>query len=546
MDTTAVASPDGAPRKQVTPRARLLRIVGLGALVLAIIRFAPLPFDNANRFLATEICSLLIGIALFVWCWKFVFKTRRARRAIGITLAVCVVALIASFRLDFGGDMQQRLEPRFWVRKTAARFGIGTPPIMHEAKLAATALVIEPTPNDVPAFFGPTRDGIYTARQGKLARDWAAKSPRQVWRRKIGEACSSFVVAGKYGFTQEQTDDQAAELVTCYDLTDGKLEWVHSDAPGYDWALGGLGPRATPTFHQGKLYALGSAGLLNCFEAATGKVLWKHDLKKYHRADPPMWGRSSSPLVVATKTHGDIVVVSVGGDDKHSLVAFAADDGKEIWHDGDDPTGYATPQLVTLGGVPQIVIVNFQTVTGHDLETGAVLWKYDAWNGRDPKVPQTVVVDDRRLLISAGYQIGCRMLDVARNDAGTWEVKELWKAKTLKPKFMNPIRRGDYIYGVDDGAFLMCIAVDDGKVKWRSPRDSKFGHAQVLLVDDLLIVQSEEGDVALVAAEPTKYEELGRFTALPEGRTWNVPVLWGKFLLLRNNKEAACYELPTE
>jgi len=545
VDTTAGSSPS-APRRRFTPRARLFTIFGGGALVLAILRLAPLPFDNANRFLATEICSLLIGIALLIWSLQFVFTTRRSRTIVVGTVVFVIAALVASFRLDFGGDMQQRLKPRLWVRRTTARLGIGSALVVPQAKLATTALTIESTADDSPSFFGPTRDGIYTSRQGKLARDWAAKPPRELWRKKVGEACSSFVIAGKYGFTQEQTDDLSAELVTCYDLTDGSQQWVHADAPGYDWMLGGLGPRATPTFHQGKLYALGSAGLFNCFEAATGKVLWKHDLEKYHRGEPPMWGRSSSPLVVATKTYGDVVVVSVGGDENHSLVAYAANDGREVWHAGDDPTGYATPQLVTLGGVPQIVIVNFQTVTGHDLETGAVLWKYDAWNGRDPKVPQTVVVDDRRLLISAGYTVGCRMLEITRNDAGTWEVKELWKAKTLKPKFMNPIKRGDFVYGIDDGAFLMCIALADGKVQWRSTRDSNYDHAQLILVDDLLIVQAETGDIALVEADPTKFHELGRFPGLPEGRSWNVPTLWGNRLVLRNNKEAACYELPTE
>lgn len=545
MDTTAGSSAS-APRRRFTPRARLLTIISVGALVLAIIRFAPLPFDNANRFLATEICSLLIGVVLLVWCLQFVFTTRRLRTLVIGTVLLVIVGLIASFRLDFGGDMQQRLEPRLWVRQVSAQLGIGRALVIHEAKLATNALAIEPTPDDSPSFFGPTRDGIYAEHHGKLARDWTAKPPKELWRKKIGEGCSSFVIAGKYGFTQEQTDDLSAELVTCYDLTDGSQQWVHADAPGHDWVLGGLGPRATPTFHNGKLYAIGSAGLFNCFDAATGKVLWKHDLAKYHRGEPPMWGRSSSPLVVATKTHGDVVVVSVGGDEKHSLVAYDAKDGREIWHDGEDPTGYATPQLVTLGGVPQIVIVNFQTVVGHDLETGAVLWKYDAWNTSQPKVPQTNVVGDDRLFISAGYTVGCRLLEIANDGAGKWDVKELWKATSLKPKFMNPIKRGDFVYGIDDGAFLMCIALADGKVKWRSNRGADYGHGQVIMVDDLLIVQAETGDVALVEADSKKFHELGRFPGLPEGRSWNVPVLWGDKLLLRNNKEVACYQLPME
>lgn len=546
MNTIAAATAPDAPRRRFTPLARLLTIFGVGGLTLAVIRLAPLPFDNANRFLATEICTLLIGIALVVWSLQFVFTSRRSRLVVVGLIFVCIAAAVATFRLDFGGDMQQRLEARVWFRRIQAQLGFRPPLVIHEAKLASTALVIQPSADDSPAFFGPARDGIYPAGDGKLARDWAAKPPRQLWRTKIGEGCSSFVVVGKYGFTQEQTDDDSAELVTCYDLTDGSLEWIHSDTPGYNWVLGGLGPRATPAFHQGKLYALGSAGLLNCLEAATGKLLWKHDISAENKGEPPQWGKSSSPLIVPTKTHGDVVVVSAGGKEGRSLIAYRADDGREVWHSGDEPSGYATPQLVTLGGEPQIVIVNFQTIEGRNPETGAILWRYDAWNSSQPKVPQTIIVDDRRVFISAGYTVGCRMLEVAKSGEGKWDVKELWKATSLKPKFMNPIRRGDYVYGLDDGAFLMCISLADGKVKWRSSRGSDYGHGQIILVDDLLIVLAEEGDVALVKADPEKFEELGRFTALPEGRTWNVPVLWGNRLLVRNNKEAACYELPTE
>ncbi|MCE9605015.1 MAG: PQQ-like beta-propeller repeat protein [Planctomycetia bacterium] len=546
MDTTAALSADGSRRKRFTPRARLLTILGVGGFVLAIIRLAPLPIDNAIRFVASEVLLLLVGVLLFVWSLQFVFTTRRSRFAVVGTAVFCLGALGAAFRLDFGGDMQQRFERRFWIKQLQARFGYGPKAVIHEAKLATTALVFDRSIDDSLTFLGPGRNGIYTERHGKLARDWSKTPPREVWRKKVGEGCSSFAIAGKYGFTQEQTEDKASEQVTCYDLTDGKLQWVHSDSPGYDWILGGLGPRATPTFHKGKLYALGSAGLLNCFDAATGNVLWSHNIVAEYEAPTPQWGRSSSPLIVDTKAHGEIVVVSAGGDQGRSLVAYGIADGRPVWHAGDEPTGYATPQLVTLGGVPQIVIVNFQTVAGHDPETGAVLWKYTDWNGSQPKVPQTIVVDDRRVFISAGYTVGCRMLEVTKEPSGEWKVDELWKATTLKPKFMNPIARDGVVYGLDDGAFLVCVALSDGKLKWRSKRGADYGHGQVILVDDLLIVQSEKGDVALVEAEPNKFEELGRFTALPEGRTWNVPVLWGKYLLVRNNKEAACYELPTE
>jgi outer membrane protein assembly factor BamB len=138
------------------------------------------------------------------------------------------------------------------------------------------------------------------------------------------------------------------------------------------------------------------------------------------------------------------------------------------------------------------------------------------------------------------------MLDVAPGADGTWTATPQWQSTKLKPKFMNLIVRDGYVYGLDDGAFLVCLDLKDGDLKWRSRRGSGYGHGQILLLDDLLVVQSEIGDVALVAADPQQFNELTRFTALPRGRSWNQPVVSGRKLLVRNEEEAACFELPIE
>jgi outer membrane protein assembly factor BamB len=149
------------------------------------------------------------------------------------------------------------------------------------------------------------------------------------------------------------------------------------------------------------------------------------------------------------------------------------------------------------------------------------------------------VVDTNRVFIAAGYGVGCVMLKVERSTAGAWSVAALWKNRNLKPKFTNLVRRGNYVYGLDDG-ILACVDLEQGNRQWK---EGRYGHGQVLLVDDLLLVQAESGEVAMVELTPEKLVEKGRFPAL-HGKTWNNPALSQELLLVRNDQEAACYHLP--
>jgi outer membrane protein assembly factor BamB len=109
----------------------------------------------------------------------------------------------------------------------------------------------------------------------------------------------------------------------------------------------------------------------------------------------------------------------------------------------------------------------------------------------------------------------------------------------MRTTFSNVVVYKDHVYGLDDGV-LQCIELNTGVKKWR---DGRYRYGQVLGVDDLLIVQAEDGKVILVAADPEKHRELGQIDALHD-KTWNNPVLVGKYLLVRNAEEAVCYELP--
>lgn len=381
---------------------------------------------------------------------------------------------------------------------------------------------------DYPQFLGPQRNA--TVHGLALARDWTAEPPREIWRRPIGEAWSAFAVAGGLAVTQEQRED--VELVVAYELASGESVWEHADTTRYETGLAGVGPRATPTLADGRVFSLGATGRLNALDLATGERLWTHDIEAEFNLGTPEWGRPTSPLLV-----DDLVVVSVGGSPDASLVAFAAADGSIVWQAGSDAVGYSSPTLIELAGIRQIVIFNRSSVAGHHATTGEQLWSYP-WSARQPNVALPLAVGGDRLLVSSGYGEGARLLSVEKQ-GDDYQVKLVWESPRLKAKFTNVVLHDGFVYGLDDGV-LVCLDPATGERCWKSGR---YGHGQVILVDDLLLVQTENGEVVLVEPRPDEHRELGRFDAL-DGKTWNCPALVGRYLLVRNHREAALFELP--
>jgi outer membrane protein assembly factor BamB len=380
---------------------------------------------------------------------------------------------------------------------------------------------------DWPGFRGPARDGVI--RGVRIATDWANSPPAELWRRPIGPGWSSFAVQSGLLYTQEQRGDD--EVVSCYKLTTGEPVWKHSDAVRFWESNAGAGPRATPTLSNGRVYTFGATGILNALDAGSGAVLWSRNAAADTGVETPGWGFASSPLVV-----NDAVIVAASG----RLAAYDVATGARRWLGPDGGGGYSSPHLVTISGVAQILLLRGARSTSVAPADGALLWEHVGQPAAS--ILQPALAADGEILIAASDAmggIGMLRIAVAHGPAG-WTVEERWTSRGLKPYFNDFVVHEGHAYGFD-GSILACIDLADGTRKWKGGR---YGNGQLLLLpdQDLLLVLSEEGELALVKATPDQFTELARFPAL-QGKTWNHPVLVGDVLLVRNGEEMAAFRL---
>jgi outer membrane protein assembly factor BamB len=381
-----------------------------------------------------------------------------------------------------------------------------------------------------PGFRGPGRDSVVPGVA--LAEDWEAQPPQELWRIRVGPGWSSFAVAGRRLYTQEQRGDN--EAVVAYDADSGAELWVHEYPSRFYETIGGPGPRATPTLAGDMMFTLGAEGVLHRLDPVTGEVVWQTDIRDEAGREPPMWGFASSPLVV-----DDLVIVYGGGEEDRGVLAYSVDDGTLRWG---APTGghsYSSPQLSQVAGRRTVPLVSDDGLTLLDPTDGSVLWQYE-WPFDNYRVLQPLVVDDSTLLMSTGMGIGTRRLDV-RAAGGSITADERWTSRGLKPDFNDFAAHEGFLYGLDPN-ILSCIDLETGERRWKGGR---YGHGQLLLLPkaDQLLVLGEKGELFLVRADPEGLDELARFKVL-EGKTWNHPVLVGDRLYVRNGEEAVALAMP--
>jgi len=541
----------------------------LGQLLVGIVAVIALNFHLASKFRAGQFAKGMLGAVLVLWtgveaamivfyngdalphwlvfggffpatlwvfwtAWMFFMPIRWTVR-LGV-LAVLIVAVVPYLRLfevsGLTGDtrvnfsLRSKTTPDALIKSTVGELTSGGFKLVANSK------------TDFPAFQGPARTGVLP--DVKLDRNWTEHPPRELWRVPVGAGWGGFAVVGGYAFTQEQRGDD--ECVVCRQLSTGHEIWKHADKapfqgkPRYE-GMGGPGPRCTPTVDDGRVYTVGATGIFNCLDGGTGHVNWTRNIVTENGGHVAFHGVCGSPLIV-----GNLVVVSPTGKSGGSLAAYDRITGKPAWCTGSDEASYATPMLASVAGVEQILNYDEHGLTAHNPADGKVLWHFE-WNTHEPICSQPIANAGApdQVLLTVGYGRGSALLKVSCGANGTWASEPVWESKTMKTKFTTAVASEGYVYGLDDG-IMQCIDLKSGRQKWKGGR---YEHGQILLAGDLIVVQTEPGPVTLIEANPQHLTELGTIPAL-SSKTWNCPTLAGKYLLVRNDREAVCYEVALD
>jgi len=386
---------------------------------------------------------------------------------------------------------------------------------------------------DAPApywtdFRGPRRDGEY--REAPIFADWPGGGLTPLWKQPVGSGYASFVIARGRAFTIEQRGQQ--EVVAAYDVPTGRELWTNAWPAEFRESMGGDGPRATPTWADGRVYALGATGEMRILEDTSGRVVWRTNILTDSGANNLDWGMAASPLIV-----NDSVIVLPGGPKGQSVVSYDRTTGKRRWSALGDQQAYASPMLVTLNNIEKVLVFSATRLMGLAPGDGTLLWEFPFPTYNGINAAQPLIIGTNRIFLSASYGSGAALIELS-GGAGGFSVREVWRNTRMKNRFAGSVLRDGIIYGLDE-SILAAVDAETGELKWKGGR---YGYGQVLLAGNNLIVLTEDGDLALVRATPERHEEIARFPVL-EGKTWNVPALAGGYLLVRNLAEMAAFDL---
>jgi outer membrane protein assembly factor BamB len=378
---------------------------------------------------------------------------------------------------------------------------------------------------DWPWFRGTSREG--TASSEGLLPAWGEAGPRELWRREIGGGYSSVSAVGDRLYTMVSEGEE--EAVICLDAATGKTLWSTVIGPTGE-AFPENGPRSTPTVAGDRLFTATSQGVVAALATRDGSLIWKRDLAEW--GPPPRFGYSTSPFL-----DGDLVIVEGGSEESDGVYAFHRDSGELAWSALEGPAGYSTPIAIEIAGVRQYVFFRRAKAEVVSLATdGAVLWRFPT-EGLAIIVSPVFVPPDKVFVATSDDVFGGLMLQVSRRD-GAFDVSELWRERLMRTHFNAAVAVGGHLYGFDNST-LRCLDAETGEKLWAK---RGFGKGSLVAAGDLLFVLADDGTLALVAADPAGYRELGRVQAM-RGRSWTAPTVARGRLYARDFDEMVSFDL---
>ena len=554
---------DSAPIEQhqgrTRHRRRGRRIVISLLLAVAIISIVQHWAPSTDHQIANLITIVIVLATTVQFLWNLHWIAVKHRKIWHVPLSCVAVATLATALFDFegfSGELIPQIRLSIGERAPKLRETLASQDTASDTETETTTPQ-SPTPSseaerryalsDFPQFLGPQRNGVISDRQFAIPKE--ASEVETLWNIGIGEGWASFAVVKDRAITLEQRADQ--EHLTCYRLSDGALLWMVKHESFHDDTFGGAGPRSTPSIHENHVFAQGQDGTVWCVDWRNGKIIWQVellDLAKWSKQSSESaisWARSGSPLIV-----DNLCVLPFGGPRQQastgrSLIALSIKDGSVQWMAGEDQISYASPMLVNLAGQKQIVSVNEKTITGHLVDSGKELWSFP-WIGQSnggANCASAILAGPEQFLIGKGYGGGSALVRITNQENGMQNAEALWtSSRVLKTKFTHACVDGPIAYAINNGS-LEAVNIAEGLSNWQQPRRDRLGQGQLLLVDDTLIGQAESGEILLADADPDQYKELVRIPAM-NSKTWNIPTIAGRHLLVRNDRQAFCFLLP--
>ncbi len=484
---------------------------------------------------------LIVWLHLSLLLFALTERAKRTRTALRIYLGLLFLAITFFGVFRYEGSQSGSSMPKYawrWSKSSDKPLSNRT---TSEQTRSVPVSSVEGA-QEVKNFLGPKRDGTFP--QKTFHPDWTEYPPEELWRIPIGLGWSSFVTsADGLAITQEQVGD--AECVTALSLTDGSVIWTHRNPntrlllkrkENAGSRMGGDGPRATPTIHDGKVYTIGSTGKIDCLTLGTGSSVWAKELGSDLKNEIPRWGISAAPLIVADH---DYVLIAGQEHEGPCFFALELESGALKWSISASGASYSSPVRRVVSDTDQLILICATEVIGADPASGKILWSHP-WKGRFPKVGQVQQIDETDILVTASYGMQSLRLSINKSTAGAFTVSEVWQSNRMKTKFSTAQIWNGLAVGLDEGR-LAAIDIETGSKSWKK---EKFGFGQHLLIEDSLLVQTEKGDLVIGSLSPTGFTETGRIDTALSSMTWNAPALAGRILLVRNDQEAIAYRLP--
>jgi outer membrane protein assembly factor BamB len=382
---------------------------------------------------------------------------------------------------------------------------------------------------------GPHRN-FQTEATG-LRDAWPASGPRVVWKRGLGEGYSSVVVIGPAIYTMYAK--RGTETVLAANADTGATLWEHTTPMNFQSDAAqemGNGPYATPLIVGNRLFTTGVAGLMQCFDRSTGKVLWTQQLWEQHGGSRLMYGYASSPIAFR-----DTIIVPVGGRGK-AVMAFGQADGKVVWARHDFGNVYSSPILIDVGGLEQLVVLLDGALVGLNPNNGDLQWQVPFKADYSIAIATPLWGPDNLLFVSSEYNGGAKVVELQRQ-GGQVTAKELWSSNRLRLHHGNAMRLDDTIYFTSGGkgspAILTAADVRTGEVRWQ---ERSIGKATFVWADRKLVTLDQSGTLMIAHPSPQGFNVSAR-AQLMTSLAWTPPTLVGTRVYLRDRRDMMAVDL---